>query len=333
MRLSVVSTHVALTLLLAYCVPAAAAEAKPVPVTVASVEKKDVPVEISAFGRVAPLESVSVKSRVAALLMEVKAADGQRVRKGDLLFVLDKAPFEAAVAKAKATLEHDAALAENAAIEDRRQLALLRQNAISQDAYDSVHANNLAAAATKAMSAADLDNAQLQLGYCEITSPIDGALGRVEVKAGNLVDVGGVELATINRLSPIRASFSVTESRLADVRAAMAAGAPKVFASPSDGGGKTVEGDLAFIDNQVNADTGAITMEAEFVNADLALWPGQYVRVILRLSVEKGALIVPEQALHPVAEGVHMAAVVKDDNSIDMRRCRVERFRRKYGLS
>lgn len=299
---------------------------KPVPVTVAMVKKMNVPLEIGSFGQVVPLEMVSVQARVTSLVKEVKVGDGGLVKRGDPLFVLDSGEFIAAVNKAMATLERDTALAQNAALEDKRQSALLRQKAISQDAYDSIRADFLAAEATRAMSAADLESATLRLGYCEITSPLDGVIGRVAVKAGNLVSEYGGEMAVINRLSPIRASFFIPEGRLAEVRAAFASGrALTVVAFPEDGSGGNVEGTLAFIGNQVDRDTGTITLEAEFPNLDAALWPGQFVRIALRLSVDKDVLVVPEEALHAVGNNVYMAAVAKPDGTVEMRSCEVKR--------
>lgn len=304
---------------------AVAAAAKPVPVTAATVKRMDFPEEVQTFGQMTALESVSVQPRVTTMIKAVKVRDGQLVRAGDLLFELDDEPFRVAADKARATLERDTAQADNAAVEDRRQLALLEQKAISKDSYDLTHTAYLEAVATEEMSDADLRTAELQMGYCTIQSPLDGAIGRVAVKAGNMAQAYSNELVFINRLSPIRAAFIASETHLAAIRAAMAAGPVAVWALPGGDAAGKVEGALAFIDNKVDIATGTISMEAEFANTDLALWPGQYVRVVIRLGVEKGALVVPVQALHPAADGGYAVAVIGEDSAVDIRACTVTR--------
>ncbi len=299
---------------------------KPVPVTVTPVTQEDLPDEVPAFGQVTALESVSIQARVTTRIDRVLVEDGQLVKAGQVLFQLDDQEFAVSVQKARATLEHDTAQAEYARLEENRNLALLKTKSVSQDTYDQAHATYLQALGTRDMSAAALAEAELLLGYCRVVSPLDGRLGRIEVKAGNLVTENGAELVSIHRLQPIRVSFFVPETRLAQVREALAGSEPPtVFISPRDGGQTELTGRLVFMDNQVDPATGTITLEAEYPNEKLELWPGQYVSTRLRLRVDHDALVVPEAAVHSGPEGRDLVAVVGPDNRVAIRAVHVVR--------
>ncbi len=310
----------------------AAPAARTVPVVVAKVQKLDIPRSIETFGRVIPMATVSVQAQVSAKLLEVHVDDGQRVKAGDPMFVLDEQPFHIAIDKALAQLDHDNAQMDYADVEDQRNYRLSQQGAVSKEIYDSSHATYLAAVATRDLSAAALEDARLQLGYCRIAAPLDGVIGRVQIKAGNLITANTQELASINSLSPARVSFFISESRLHEVRQAETNGTAVIKAYPGDGSGQTAVGSLAFIDNQVDSATGSITAEGEFPNHDFALWPGQYVRVSLTVAIDKGQIIAPEEALHPTTDGTYLAAVVKGTNGFEMRKCKVSRHYEGFAL-
>ncbi len=306
--------------------------ARTVPVVVHQVQKLDIPRSIETFGRVIPMANVSVQAQVSAKLLQVQVADGQRVKAGDLMFVLDEEPSRIAVEKAQAQLDHDNAQMDYADAEDARNYKLMQQGAVTKEIYDSAHASYLAAVATRDLSVAALEDAKLQYSYCRITAPLDGAIGRVAIKAGNLITANTQELTSINSLTPARVTFFVSESRLSEVRQAEADGTAVVRAYPKDGSGKTAQGTLAFIDNEVDSATGAITVEGEFPNDDLALWPGQYVRVTLTVAIDKDQVIAPEEALHPTTDGTYLAAVVKGTNGFEMRKCKVSRHYEGFAL-
>jgi multidrug efflux system membrane fusion protein len=296
-----------------------------VPVSVAPVVVKDVPVRVTAIGNVEPYNSVAVKARVDGQIIQVGFKEGDRVRKGDVLFQIDPRPFQAALAQARANLAKDQAQLTRAQSQDVRYQDLLKQNFISKDAYDQVKTNAQTAEATVQGDEAAVETAKLSLDYCTIRSPIDGYAGRILIQVGNLVKANDVNpLVTLNQIVPVYASFSVPEQELSEIRKHQSAGDLVVQATLATSGRAPVTGRLSFIDNAADMTTGTIKLKAEFANTDTALWPGQFVNVVLTLYQQKNAVVAPSQAIQNGPNGQYVF-VVKDDQTVEIRDLKVAR--------
>lgn len=303
-----------------------AAPVETVPVQAAMVERRSVPVEIRAIGHVETLATVAVKTRVGGEITQVAFREGQDVRPGDLLFLIDRRPYEAAVAEARARLERDRALAKNAEESAARYAELVKKDFVTPQQYDEMRANAAAALATVRADEAAVQSAELDLSYCRITSPIAGRTGSVLVHAGNILKQGDDRtLVTINQVRPIAVSFTVPESSLEAIRARYRAGEKlAVTAAPSEAPGATETGELSFVDNAVDSGTGTIRLKATFANASGALWPGQFVNAVLSLSTDPNAVVIPTQALQTGQQG-QFVFVVKSDLTVEPRPVTVSR--------
>ena len=294
-----------------------------VPVSVASVANRDVPVRIRAIGNVEPLTTVSIKARVDGQIDAVRFKEGEEVRAGAVLFELDRRPFEAQLAQAQANLLKDKALLDHAVEQARRNKDLLAQKFISPDAYETVKTNVDTAAATVKADEAAIRSVQLSLDYCTIRSPLTGYAGRVMIQQGNLVKANDTNaLVVINQVVPIDVSFSVPESELADVRHYQADGELQVAVQLPNG--KPVSGKLSFIDNTTDVTTGTIKLKAEFANGDKALWPGQFVNVVMTLTTQKNAIVAPTTAVQNGPNGQYVF-VVAANNTVALRDVKVAR--------
>ncbi len=288
-----------------------------VPVVVTKVIQKDMPLQVNAIGSIEPYSSVQVKSQVAAQLQAVHFKEGDMVRKGQLLFTLDKRQFEAELNRARGTLAQDVAKAANAKAQAQRYAALLKEGVVAKEQADAMQtAAEQAEAAVEADKAA-VEAAKLNVQYCSIYSPIDGRVGSYTINAGNLVKENDTALVSINQIRPIYATFTVPESTLADIKRHMAGGKLVVRAMPPTSSDASV-GELAFIDNAVDRQTGTIRMKASFKNADAKLWPGEFVNVVMTLTTERNAVVIPTQAVQQGQQGTFVF-VVKNDNTAENR--------------
>ncbi len=317
-----------------------------VPVVVAKVSQKVMPVEVTSVGNVEALSTVAIKSLVAGQLLENHFKEGDFVTKGQLLFTIDPAPFEAAVAQAEATLEKDQAqlqlaeanLARDSAQEQyakneaQRYTSLNEKGLITKENAEqirtqaatieqSVQADRAAIASSRANVAADtaaLNAAKLQLSYCKIYSPLDGRTGTVFLKPGNLVKAADVPIVVINQVNPIYVNFTVVQQYWPDIKKQIANGGLKVRAMvPQDNGGP-LEGTVAFVDNTVDQATGSIHLRATFDNSQHRLWPGLFVNTVLKLSEQADATVVPSQAVVEGQNGT-IVYVVKADGTVEVR--------------
>lgn len=300
--------------------------AEGVPVTVGAAERRDVPLEVRAIGHAEAYATVSVKARVGGEVTAVHFREGQDVASGDALFTIDPRPFEAALKQAQADLERDRARAEAAGEFERRYAELVKKEFVTQDQYDQAHAAAASLRATVKSDEAAVENARLQLGYCSIAAPIGGRTGSLLVHAGNVIKANDDRtLVVLNQVRPIRVSFTVPEESLPDVRARLLGGALEVTALPRGvGAAKAPVGSLSFLDNTVDAATGTLLLKATFPNADGALWPGQFVDVVLTLGTERNATVVPAEAVQTGQKGTFLY-VVKADGSVEQRVVRVRR--------
>ncbi len=270
---------------------------RPVLVRTAPVVVKTMPVEVQAVGRITSTRSVVIRAQVPGQLVAAHFTEGQAVRQGDLLLQLDRRPFEAALAEARANLARDEARAENARADAARSAELAGQEFVTRQQADSARSGAAAADATAAAMRAAVQRAELNLAYATLRAPCAGRTGRLLVHPGNLVAAGTQDLLTIEQVKPVLASFSLPERHLAALRAAGASATAQV--QPASGG-PAASGPVVFIDNAVDVTTGTILVRVRLENQDEALWPGQVVEVRLKLGSRQEALVVPASA---VAQG------------------------------
>ncbi|MBS1859867.1 MAG: efflux RND transporter periplasmic adaptor subunit [Acidobacteria bacterium] len=317
-----------------------------VPVTVATASLKDVPVEVQVIGNVEAYSTITVKAQVGGELTAVHFREGDFVKKGDVLFEIDRRPLEATLnqaianagrdratlGQAEANLARDAAQAKYAESQARRYAELAQSGVISRDQAEQLRANADATAqavnADKATiesakaaigsSEAAVQQARVQLSYTTIRSPIDGRTGNLTVKQGNVVMANSMDLMTINQIEPIYVTFAVPEAQLNAIKNYMVSQKLAVRAKPQDEDSSEEIGVLTFIDNTVDTTTGTIKLKGTFTNSDHKLWPGQFVRVTLRLTTQHNAVVVPNEAVQAGQNG-QFIYVVKPDRTVDAR--------------
>jgi multidrug efflux system membrane fusion protein len=283
------------------------------------------PVRLVAIGNVEPYTTVAVKARVDGQLIAVKFKEGDEVRQGAVLFEIDPRPLAAALKQAQANLLKDKALFDRANEQERRYKDLLAKNFISPDAYEQVRTNAATAAATVAADEAAIESAKLSLDYCTIRAPVTGYAGRIQIQQGNLIKANDANpLVIINQVVPIYASFSVPEQNISAVRKYLDAGELRVQATFSNGAHAPIAGKLSFIDNSADATTGTIKLKAEFPNTDKALWPGQFVNVVLTLFEQKDAVVTPSSSVQNGPNGQYVY-VVKADGTVELRAIKIAR--------
>jgi multidrug efflux system membrane fusion protein len=295
-----------------------------VPVAAGDVLQKDVPVQVKTIGNVEAYNTVSIKAQVGGEVEGVYFQEGQDVKKNDLLFKIDPRPYEAALRQAEAALARDLAQAKNAEEQAKRYEILVQKNYVSRDQYDQLRANADALAAVVDADKANVENSRLQLAYCTITSPINGRAGTVFVNAGNVVKANDIAMTTINQIMPIYVTFSVPEQNLADIKKYMAMGELQVETIIPGDERRPARGGLTFIDNAVDSTTGTIKLKGTFENRDHRLWPGQFVNVVLTLTVQRNAVIMPSAAAQAGQQGQYVF-VVKPDLTVESRPVTVSR--------
>lgn len=295
-----------------------------VPVKTGDVLRQNVPVQINAIGNVEAYNTVSVKALVGGEVTEVHFREGQEVKQGELLFQIDPRPYEAALKQAEAQLVRDQAQARNAEEQARRYEILVQKDYVSKDQYDQLRANADALAAAVQADRANVENSKLQLAFCTIRSPIDGRVGSVLVNKGNVIKANDVVMVTINKIAPIYTTFSVPEQHLAVIKRYTAEGPLRVEALILGDEKNPVPGVLTFINNSVDTSTGTIQLKGTFENRDRRLWPGQFVNVLLTLTTERNAVVMPSAALQTGQQGQYVF-VVKPDFTVESRPVTVAR--------
>lgn len=326
-------------------------EGMAVPVVVATVSQKDVPVNIDVIGNVEAYSTISVKAQIGGELTKVSFHEGDFVKKNDLLFTIDPRPYEAALSQAQANVSRDkAALGQAEAnlardmfsqkytqVQSGRYQKLFEAGVVSKEqadqmrsAADSMEQTILADKASiesaKAQinaSQAAIETAKVQMSYTAIRSPIDGRTGNLAVKQGNIVTANSMELVTIAEVQPIYVTFSVPEAQLGEVKKFMAQGNLPVNATAQDDNTQRESGVLTFVDNTVDSTTGTIKLKGTFQNENRKLWPGEFLRVTLRLTTHSHAVVVPNQAVQTGQDGQFVYVVkdgqTKDAKTVEMR--------------
>jgi multidrug efflux system membrane fusion protein len=296
-----------------------------VPVTVAPVLTKAMPIEITVIGTAEAFSNVGIRSQITGLLEKVNFTEGDDVQQGQVLFTLDRRPLELALREAQANLERDTARAENAALMTKRYEDLAKRGIAPREQLDTSRADMAALNATVNADKAAVENASVQLDYATIKAPISGRTGALAVHEGNLVRANDqTALVTINQIMPMSVSFSVPESRLSELKRYLALGALAVRATPPNDEGPAAVGRIAFIDNAVDENSGTIRVKGTFANTDRRLWPGQYVNVVVTLTTDPKAIVVPSVAVQNGQQGTFVF-VVKPDQTVEMRPVTVQR--------
>jgi multidrug efflux system membrane fusion protein len=298
----------------------AAAPAMPAPlVTVVKATAQDVPEYLDEIGRNAAFESVTVTPQVGGRIVERHFQDGENLKKGQLLFVVDPRPYKAQVDSAQASLAQAKAALDLAKIQFARDQEVIGARAISKQDYDTKsNAVDVDQAQVEAAAAA-LETARLNFEYCYIHSPIDGRAGARLVDVGNVVQANATSLLSIQRLDPIYANFTITESDLPEVQRQMSRGRLKAAVRlPSDLESAARSGRVEFLDNSVQNGSGTVNLRATMSNPDHHFWPGQFVDVKLVLNTEKAAVLIPNQAAQISQQGPFVY-VVKSDDTADLR--------------
>ena len=298
----------------------AAAPAMPPPlVTAVQATTQDVPRYLDEIGRNAAFESVTVTPQVSGRIVERHFQDGENLRRGQLLFVVDPRPYKAQVDSAQAALAQAKAALDLAKIQFARDQEVIGSNAISKQDYDTKkNTVDVDAAQVEAAEAA-LETAQINLDYCYIHSPIDGRAGARLVDVGNVVQPNTTSLLSIQRLDPIYADFTITEGDLPAVQREMSRGGLRALVRlPSDTENAARSDRVEFLDNAVQNGTGTVNLRATMSNSDHHFWPGQFVDVKLVLSTEKGAVLIPNQAAQ-ISQRGPFVYVVKADDTAELR--------------
>ncbi len=309
-----------------------------VPVTAAIATRQDVPQTINAVGTVQSIDSVNIVPRVMGTIEKIGFTPGQIVKQGQELFLIDPRPFQAALDQAQAQLQHDEAVLAEAQLDLQRYQTLAQQNSIAkqqtQDQEFVVEQNK----GTVQLDQANVEAAQLNLQYAHITSPITGRAGQLLVDLGNLVgpqtgqasaagattsttastttsgQTSSNPLVSIMQLQPIWVTFNVPQDRLDEIVHNQAAGALQVGVYTQDR--KLIEtGKLTLIDNQVSTSTGTVLLQGTFANADLRLWPGEFVRTSLTVSTLQDVVTVPAQAIMAGPSSSYVY-VIDSDNKV-----------------
>ncbi len=286
---------------------------RPVPVQVVATERKAMPVFLTALGTVTPYMSVTVKARVSGELLPVKFTEGQEVRQGQTIMTIDPGPYKAALDQAKGNLLHDEALLKNAQAEYRRYTALYQAGVVSKETLDADEAAMGQYQGAIAADKAAVDNAQLQLDWCSIQSPINGKIGLRLVDPGNIISANTTNLVIINQLRPIAVYFTLPENQLPAVLHKLAAERQlSVDAYDRNDVQKIATGELLTTDNQIDTTTGTARLKAVFNNEDESLFPNQFVNIHLVMENRPNALVVPTAAIQSGVQGTFVWAIGKD---------------------
>ena len=291
---------------------------QPVPVQAVAVERRPQPIYLTALGTVTPYYSVTVKARVNGQLDKVNFAEGQQVKAGQTIMVVDPKPFKAALDQARGTLAHDQALLKNAQSEYTRYKALYEAGVVSKEQLDLQLSNQGQYEGAIASDKAAIETAQLQLDWCTVQSPIDGKIGLRLVDPGNIITANTTNLVIVNQLQPIAVYFTLPENFLPQVLSKLR-GQQKIMAEAYDRGDTTrlATGQLLTTDNQIDTTTGTAKLKAVFDNKDEQLFPNQFVNIHLILEQRSNALVVPSAAIQTGVQG-SFVWVTQPDNTVKM---------------
>lgn len=295
------------------CGKKAEAPLPPPPTTFAVAQTQNVPFTITTFGNCETIASVTLQAQVTGDLLRYAIAQGAMVKKGDLIAQIDPAQFQADVQQAQGQLDSAKATLANAEVTLQRQQALYKTKTIDLADLQNAEANQLDAQGKVLSAEGDLATAQINLGYCTITSPIEGKAGVYSVDAGNLVTANQTQIMNIQTINPIYVNFTISENDFDRVRQYFANGELKVVASIPGAPDRKIEGKLTFINNNIASSTGTLMLQATFDNPEALLWPGLFVNVELVLTELKDAVVIPAQCVMVGQQGAYVFVINPDD--------------------
>lgn len=288
-------------------------------VSVAPVQQRDMTIYLSALGTVTPNNTVTVHSRVDGQLMRLGFVEGQLVKAGQVLAVLDPRPFQVALAQAEGQLAKDQALLKNARLDLGRYRTLLTQDSISTQTVATQASLVAQYQGAVASDRAAVESARLQLDYSQVTAPFAGRVGLKQVDLGNIVhaaDTNGI--VVITQMQPTNVLFSIPETQLSEVLPSVRANNKlRVDIWNRDNQHKIASGKLLTIDNQVDTTTGMVKLKAVFTNHDNQLFPNQFVNVRLAAAVRKNAIVIPQTALQRGQPGAFVY-LLQPDNTVKL---------------
>ena len=292
---------------------AAALQGRPIPVQITPVEQKPMPIFLTALGTVTPYMSVTVKARVSGQLLPVKFTEGQLVKQGETIMVIDPMPYKAALDQAKGALARDEALLKNAQAQYNRYKALYDAGVVSKEIMETDASTLGQYQGAIESDKAAIETAQLQLNWCTIQSPITGRIGLRLVDPGNIITANTTNLVIINQFQPMAVYFTLPENQLPQVLHKLAA-ERRLPVDAYDRGDvqKIADGTLLTADNQIDTTTGTAKMKAVFDNKDQSLFPNQFVNIHLVLEDRPSALVVPSAAIQTGLQGTFVWAVDTD---------------------
>ncbi len=315
----VLATAPALLMGPAWAVDAPATPAPPppaVPVSVTKVVRRDVPVLIRGLGTVQAYYSVLLRTQVDGKLLQIPVAEGQAVRKGELLAVIDTRPYQAALDAALAKKQQDEAQLANAQADLARYSSLAAKSFASRQQVDTQAAQVKQITALVAVDSALVETAKVNLGFCAIVAPFDGRVGLRTIDPGNFVRAAeATPILSFAQLQPIAVTFTVPQDNVPAIQRSMEQGKPPVTAFAGDNATELDRGELLTIDNSIDATTGTIKVKAVFPNARNALWPGQFVNTRLLVGTDSRALTVPSGAVQHGQERLFVYVINEDQTA------------------
>lgn len=305
--------------------PVARAQAPAVPVTVTKAVRQDVPVWLRGLGTVQAYYAVQLRPRVDGTLTQVPVTEGQDVKQGALLAVIDPRPYQATLDAAQAKKQQDQAQLANAQADLARYDSLVRKDFASHQQLDTQQAMVKQYTAALLGDDAQIEAAQLNLSFCYMTAPFDGRIGLRNVDPGNVVRSSELTpIVSITQVQPIAVTFTLPQDNLSAITQAMAKGPLQVVAYASDDKTELDRGTLLTVDNAIDPSTGTIKLKATFPNAHHALWPGQFVHARLRTGVEAGVVSVPSAAVQHGPSGLYVY-LVGENNKVSVQPVTVAR--------
>ena len=312
------------------CKPKAAAAPPPPLVEAALVAQADVPIYHEWIGTLDGLVNAQIRAQVTGYLVKQNYREGDPIKKGDLLFEIDPRPFQATLDQAKGLLAQAEARFGKTKLDVKRYEPLVKDKAISQEEYDDAVQANMEAEAAVVSARAQVEQAQLNLEFTKITSPIDGLPGIAKAQIGDLVGPASGELTTVSTVDPIKAYFNVTEQAYVNFARRFMVESDRreqlkqlgIELILTDGTTYPLKGQIYATDRQIGQTTGALRVEALFSNPEYALRPGQFARIRVKIDARHDALLVPQRAVSEL-QGSYQVAVLGADNKIHIQPVRV----------
>ena len=299
---------------------------QPMPVSVIKAVSQNIPWNFDTFGAVEAFSNVNINSLVGGKIIKVGFSPGQKVKKGDIIALIDSRPYEANLKQIEANLERDIVLSADAERQARVKEELHKKNAVSEDDMFKTKAISESLKRAVKNDEANMDKARLDVEYCTIKSPFDGRIGDILFHEGSIIKPNDNTIATISASTPAYVAFSLPERFLPVVQKLIADG-KKVEVTVKIEAAKNIissKGELCFIDNTVNQNSGTVRMKALFPNTDETLWPGQFVDVTLELSAGETYTVIPSDAIQNGQLGLQVF-VLKKDSTVELRHIEVER--------